>query len=447
VAFAAHRGFVHTPGTVRSPAPLAAPFPAWALAVALWAAWGCTASGATQVGVVPDGGAGALDAGGGDGAIDDPFDPDAACGHSIVETQRVPGSLLLLFDRSSSMSETPDGESPDFGDPSKWDRATGAIDDVLASASDELGAGLLLFPTGVGDACDVSLGAEVPHVEVAPLSSSRSAIRDALDTTGPSSGSGTAIFDALRAGYDYLDTLDTKGQRGLVLVTDGAETCDPDSREAVLTQAADEHADNNYLTFAVGLTQMNSDLSTLAYNGGTPRNDTCLPECTSPLCFGAADCPLTGECNQPVPGFPGFCGCDTDADCPDPLTCEGLPLIGMQCTGDPNCCHYNATASDFEAELGAALEAIADRFVDSCVFDVPRGSDPDAFDPALVNVGVTFEGEDRTVLRRSSDSTLDSWDYVDDSYETLIIQGPICDRLLAQPATVEIVLGCPTILI
>lgn len=408
---------------------------------------GCTASGATQVGIVPDGDGGSPDAGDRDGGPRDPFDPDAACGRSIVETERVPGSLLLLFDRSSSMNATPAGEEPSFGNPSKWDRATGAMDDVLASVSDELGAGLLLFPTGEGDVCDVSLSASVPRVPMAPLSSSRADIGAALSETGPASDSGTAAFGALRAGYDYLDTLDTLGQRGVVLVTDGAETCDPDSREAVLEQAAEELSMNNYLTFVVGLTQTNSDLSTLAYNGGTPRNDSCLPECTTPLCFSPADCPITGACNQPVPGFPGFCGCSSDSDCPEPLTCEGIPLLGMQCTGDPNCCHYNATASDFEAQFEAALAEIARRFVDSCVFDVPRGADPDRFDPALVNVGVTFDGEERTVLRRSDDASVDSWDYTDAGHEALIIQGAICDRLLTEAATVEIVLGCPTILI
>ena len=64
-----------------------------------------------------------------------------------------------------------------------------------------------------------------------------------------------------------------------------------------------------------------------------------------------------------------------------------------------------------------------------------------------MNVGVTFEGESRTVLRRGSDGTMDSWNFVDTDNETLVIQGDICERLLDESATVEIVLGCPTILI
>ena len=78
---------------------------------------------------------------------------------------------------------------------------------------------------------------------------------------------------------------------------------------------------------------------------------------------------------------------------------------------------------------------------------LPRGEDPSSFDPSQVNVGVTFEGEDRTVLRRGSDPGVDSWDYTSDEHDSIVIQGPICDELLMGDATVEIVLGCPTILI
>jgi len=381
-----------------------------------------------------------------DTGVFDPFDPASACGVSVIPTERVPGSLLLTFDRSGSMRDTPGGDDPSSGDPSKWDRATGAINSALGSTSDELSAGLMLFPTGEGSECDVVLSAGVPHVPIAPLSTSRGAISSALAGATPSGGV-TPYFDALRTSYDYLDTLDGPGQRGVILVTDGAENCDGSDRDAVLAQAAAELETNNYLTFVVGLTQSNNDLSTLAFNGGTKRNDTCLPECTSDLCSSDADCMGAGTCNQIIAGFPGFCGCASDADCPDPLTCMSIPFFGSQCGGDANCCHYNATESTFEADFVTALEDIAARFLESCVFALPRGTDPSTFDPGLVNVGVTFESEDRTVLRQSDDESVDSWNYTTPDNESIIIQGPICDRLLMDTGTVEIVLGCPTILI
>ncbi|MCZ7682547.1 MAG: VWA domain-containing protein [Sandaracinaceae bacterium] len=119
----------------------------------------------------------------------------------------------------------------------------------------------------------MSLSAGVPQVAVASLSTSRPQIMSALSSAAPTGGN-TPMFDALRAGWRYLDTLDAPGQRGVVLVTDGAETCDEGDRAAVRMQAATELATNHYLTFAVGLDHSNNDLSTIAYNGGTPRNDT-----------------------------------------------------------------------------------------------------------------------------------------------------------------------------
>ena len=382
-----------------------------------------------------------------DAGFFDPFDPDGGCGATAIPTQRIPGSLLLVFDRSGSMRNTPGGDDPSGSDPSKWDLARNALNTTLAGVSDDLSVGLMLFPTGEGSECNVSLSAGVPQVPIDRLMTTRPAIMSTLSGASASGGE-TPIFDAVRAGYDYLDTLDSAGQRGLVVVTDGAETCDRGDYDAVMAQVSAELADNNYLTYAIGLTTSNSTLSTLAFNGGTPRNDTCLPECTTPTCTSDADCPgAGGSCSVLFPGFPGFCGCSTDADCPTPLTCTVLPLLGGQCSGDANCCHYDASEGSFQADFEAALDDIASRFLESCVFELPRGADPSSFDPTQVNVGVTFDGEPRDVLGRSSDSSVDSWDFVTSDNEAIIIQGPICDRLLMGSATVEIVLGCPTILI
>jgi hypothetical protein len=381
-----------------------------------------------------------------DGGPYDPFDPGSACGATAIPTERLPGSLLLVFDRSGSMNNPPGGGS---SGPTMWTLSVDAINSVMESLSDDLGAGLLLFPGSAS--CGVNATPEVP---VGPLSSTRAAIRSALSSASPSGGT-TPLYEASRRGYRYLDTLDPRGQRGIVVVTDGGENCDDGNRRAFLAQVEEERTRNGYLTYAVGLTVSNNDLSTMAFNGGTPRSDTCLAQCTTAECYNDADCGGGGStCVQPFGGgsiggipVPGMCGCTTSADCPSPLRCESVPFLGNQCSGTPNCCHYNATAGNFRTEFEAALADIARRFLESCVFELPRGTDPSSFDPSLVNVGVTFEGEDRTVLRRSSDESVDSWNYTTSEHRNVVIQGPICERLLSGAATVEIVLGCPTILI
>ncbi|MFK7984397.1 MAG: VWA domain-containing protein [Sandaracinaceae bacterium] len=380
----------------------------------------------------------------------DPFDPGSACGASTIPTEQVPGSLLIVFDKSGSMDT-------EVGGSTRWDLATGAINNVLTSTPDDLSAGLLLFPNS-GD-CSIEA---TPDVPIAPLTTSRAAIQGRLSSAGP--GGGTPAFAALLAGYDYLDTLTGPGQRGIVLVSDGGEGCDFDMADEVFARVESERVSKNRLTFAVGLDFADNNLSTIAFNGGTARNDTCLPACTSGSCLEESDCMGAATCVQPLAGETGFCSCSTTADCVDPQTCMPpiitIPCTGLppglcaaananRCVGDADCCHYNAAAGDFRADFEEALEDIARRLLDSCVFEVPRGTDPASFDPTLVNVGVTFEGEERNVLSRSSDGSTDSWNYTDGTNESLIIQGPICDRILegSAPANVEIVLGCPTILI
>jgi hypothetical protein len=105
------------------------------------------------------------------------------------------------------------------------------------------------------------------------------------------------------------------------------------------------------------------------------------------------------------------------------------------------------SSGGFDTEFRRALAEISSRFLDSCVFRVPRPANPADFSPTLVNVGVTFDGDARIVVPQGSDPTEDSWHYTDTEYSSIEIEGELCDRLRTESATVEIVLGCPTILI
>lgn len=351
----------------------------------------------------------------------DPFDPRNGCGSAAIETEQVPGSLLLVFDDSGSMT----GE---VGGGTRWSVATSAINSVLESVSDELSVGLLLFP-GPANACELD---RTPQVAVAPLSETRAQIRSALSITP--GGGVTPVINAAEAGWLHMLGLTVPGQKGVIVVTDGAENCSTASGDEA---AAHDAARTNNLaygvkTFAVGLTTSNSLLSGLAYHGGTPRSATCVPDCSpnGRTCTSDADCDGGATCQSAAP-FP--------VPLPLPDVCQG--------GAEAECCHYNVSSGGFSAEFETALREIAQRFLDSCVFRLPRGTDPSMFDAGQVNVGVTFDGEERTVLRRTSDSDSDSWNYTSEEYESIVIQGPICERLLDENAVVEIVLGCPTLLI
>ena len=235
-----------------------------------------------------------FDAGQGPDLVVDPFDPDASCGAAAIPTVRVPGNLLLVFDRSGSMDNSPGPEGST--EPSKWDTATDAINDTLRSLPDDLSAGLMLFPTpGSADGCAV---APDPQVPVAPLTTSRAMIASVL-MSDP--GGGTPLIDAVRKGWAHLDSLATTGLRGLVVVTDGGEGCQYSELDTLLAEAETQRMTKGYVTYSVGLEQANNFLSNLAIRGGTRRNDTCLGECASRTCLGMADCPGGASCLQFLP--------------------------------------------------------------------------------------------------------------------------------------------------
>ncbi|MFT5358091.1 MAG: hypothetical protein ACI9KE_005328, partial [Polyangiales bacterium] len=137
----------------------------------------------------------------------DPFDPANGCGATAIETQVLPGSVLLAFDQSASMQGDTAGNRPPERGPSKWDLATDAITSVLATMPDELSVGLLLFPDpNGGSECSV---APTPQVGVASLSTTRAMINSALSRS-PTGGQTPAIA-AVEAGWEYMLPLPLPG--------------------------------------------------------------------------------------------------------------------------------------------------------------------------------------------------------------------------------------------
>lgn len=331
-------------------------------------------------------GGGFVDAAAGDGA----FDPDAACGYAKIQTEREPGSILVVLDRSKSMSDAPDGNAPTGATPAKWESAKAALATVLAGLAPDVGVGLYAYPTEL-DACGVD---PAPQVGVGPVGSWARAILAALAT--PPAGS-TPTAAALDVAYGYLDGLSTKGAKAVLLITDGAWNCGSGTPAAVtqgiLSQAATVRAAAGILTFAIAVPgASDDDLSQLAHAGGTDKTPSCVPICRA-----------------------------------DPFNPQ-------------ECCHYSTDAASFDADLTRAIDDVASRFLTSCVFAVPKGQDPSQFDPAKVNVVVTQNGVENLVAKAAANG----WSYVGGGTDEIVIDGPFCDAILHSDTTVEIVLGCPT---
>jgi hypothetical protein len=378
-----------------------------------------------------DGGGGGFDGGvRSDGSVIDPFDPDAACGYDVVPSQREPGSILVVFDYSSSMNEDSRGNREgdmDFRGPTKWELTSEAFSAVLPMLPDDVNVGLLFFPnTGAGEpgrgGCEVQSD---PAVPLAPLGTNRSALLSALSASRSPSGSNTPIKQALTAGYEVMSSASSRGGKAVILITDGAENCadgaggftmfDP-APTFELVRAARETG--GVSTYSVGLSgSAEGYLSEIAIQGGTRITD---------ICAGA--------------NYMGSLSCEERFN---PAN------IFMPFPADGPCCHYIAEGSTFATQISDALRAIASRFLDTCIFTLPRGDMPGMFDPAFVNVRVvSADGmSPPVVVRFSVDPSVSSWNFYDDTYESIILQGPICEDLKAGRGNVEIVLGCPTILI
>jgi len=365
--------------------------------------WGCAAGvpGDPDTSMSGGAGSGAAGQGGGD---DGPFGSGGMpvdglpsdCGYAAIPTYRAPGALLIVFDRSSSMEEDASGNTPGDSqydqDTEKWKLTTDAINLVLPGLPQDALVGMLLFPNQSSD--DWCSPLPDPTVDVGPLSQTGPAITSLL--SGPPGGSVTPLAQALTAGHQYLNTLSVTGQRAVLLVTDGAPS-------PACGQSGGETADfaaswfaQGQLTFAVGLDGSAANLmSKTAANGGGSNAPGCNPDCCS------------------------------DLFCSDLATC----------------CHYIAEGSTTQADLVAALEAIAGSFLSSCVFDVPKGEDPSQFDPAFVNVVVAVGDEEPVLVEQGGVG----WHYVGGGTDQIVIEEPLCSQILATPSEVQILLGCPTV--
>lgn len=324
---------------------------------------------------------------------DSGFSIDAACGYANIATERAPGALVIVLDNSSSMNDPPitgEGHGGQDAGPSKWLDAQGAIHAVLEALPDSLQMGYLGFPDDSGDDCEAPT---TPQVPVAPLSTSRTEIYSYVDPQDATGGN-TPTYGALVAAYDYLENLTSvTGQKGVILITDGGWNCwasgqsDDQLTDAIYSSASDAYNTHGVQTFTVDVPGGDDpSMSTLASWGGT-----------------------------------GAPGCDP--------TCNTTP-----------CCDYQTGAATFQADLTTALNEIAAQFLQSCVFTIPKGSK--GFDPTLVNVVVTETEEKAETVPQNATT---GWTYVNASDDAIEFHGAICQEVLSTSASVQIILGCPTV--
>ncbi|MGE0322378.1 MAG: hypothetical protein AB7S68_08745 [Polyangiaceae bacterium] len=388
-----------------------------------------------------DGGFGASDAGGGTGGLD----PDASCGRFTAEAEQIPAAMLMVLDRSRSMTTS-----------NKWPTAQQAIVQAIDNdAFDDLSLGLLAYPSGTvaGPAClfnlPVACGVSaLPQVPIGPTdknksnsgTGARAAIYQWLVNNNPDNGAADASpgYEALRVGINSLRQLAINGKRILIYITDGGFGCASVSARGGYTDANGcldwEYPDSVNTLINAGRTDTTAPVDTFIV--GVPGSNT-----NGGSSGGIDAAPYSMRLALSSYAYSGA---------PDyvPSNCDGRTFT--QAGADPSVpCHFDMTQGNFSInELAKAISDIRGRAL-GCTFTLPDPPSGETIDPGEVNVSVTVNGSASSVPRRAdtSDSceTDGCWDYNANGEVELL--GKACSDLeTATSSKVDILVGCETVI-
>lgn len=365
--------------------------------------------------------AGGADAQGGRGAITigsagdgGASEPEPGCAKTTASAELVPTNFLFVIDASGSMNcNVPDGDvalaarcarfpiKEDPARPSKWEVTLAALAASLASLVDkpQVSAGLMLFPRG--SECGVNAEPDVP---VATLDAAQLAsIQEALEKTSPQGETPIAGATILSYGHiaQRLVAGALSGNSVVILLTDGVETCAPSVLESLLSRDVPNARLFDIRTFVIGAPgseAARSLLSEVAWQGGTAAEEACSH---------AAPEPSTGNCHLDM-----------------------------------------TTSRNFEAELAAAMNSIANTEAISCEIAVPVNPSGGGVDLDRVNVTFTpTTGESETIVNDAAVcASANGWQYSADR-SRIVLCGDACSRVRSEDGELKVVLGCPTVIV
>ena len=384
-------------------------------------ALGGTAGGSTMTGIdlnLNEGGAG--DMAGAAGRPPGPSVPACEsfagldqCGVTSVEATFSAANVLLVIDKSSSMDDQPKGFAL-----KKWDALKAALEPALRAVQDEMSFGLLLYPFGeqaeipldcFDGCCEVPTGSAAIEVGIEPGSRSASKVMDALNATAPGGGTPTAAaLDAALVYFTTGDGKDLKGDRFVLLATDGGPNCGPPER----TCTADHCTPN--------------------LDGSCPADagNCCDGEGSYCLDDAAVVQKIRALAEASVPTFViGIPGTESYAD-----YLNGFASAGGTANPHAPPDYYAVSASGGVEGLTQTFVDITTHLVRSC--DVDLGNV--APEKNLVNVAVDCD------VVPFEDG--DGWDIRDDAPTTLVLAGDTCQRIEHEGARrIDVVYGCPTV--
>jgi hypothetical protein len=138
-----------------------------------------------------------------------------SCGQTNVSIKPLPPDILIVQDKSGSMSD-PAGGNCTGANCSRWSQVSAAIDSVVKATETNVNWGMTFFP--IDDTCGL------PPNPIVPVGAMNSSPIQAAFTSNQPNGK-TPTASALDAAVKYMKTLTDPNPKFLLLATDGLPNC------------------------------------------------------------------------------------------------------------------------------------------------------------------------------------------------------------------------------
>ncbi len=343
----------------------------------------------------------------------DSLDGLAECGNTTVTADLRTVNILMVIDKSGSMTDEPSGFGTD-----KWSAVKTALGHALNGVAADVNVGLLMYPYSTAQqiplvchsgCCEVPEGASAVNVDIDSGTRSLPRILAALDAVEP--GGGTPTAQALARANEYFTTgagSTLKGSNYVLLATDGGPNCNANNSCA-------------------------ADRCTTNLDGQCDSGNCCKASGEGCLDDIAVTQQLQTLRSHGVRTFVvGIPGTEAYSDYLD-----GFAVAG----GEPNPAtppsYYAVSPKDGVQGLEDVFTGITTQLLRSCT--IALAENPPRLD--LVNLAIDCE-----VIKPSAK---DGSGWSIDTQNTpgsVVLTGPVCERLQAQGATrVDVVYGCPTV--
>jgi hypothetical protein len=197
------------------------------------------------------------------------------CGRQDFNVAASPVDMLLVLDRSASMEDDPSGGSTT---PSKWQILVPALQAAITATDAQISWGLKVLPEGekAGECTTASFPAHI----LVPIAPKNAMVVNQAISGLTDHGDGTPTGDAINNAVTYLNTIQDKNAKYLLLATDGDPSCPSSNAAQFAVDAVTAAAMAGYKTFVIGVAAKASsikNLNSLAVAGLEPATNMADP--------------------------------------------------------------------------------------------------------------------------------------------------------------------------